>query len=190
MLTFAIFPIVLFFLGAVLVTGLPVALSLQNYFRDRGRRAAVCPESGEHVEVEVDNKYAFWTALRGQEHTRLQSCSRWPAKSDCGQECLAQIDASPENVERLLSQWYQDKTCAICERELTSADWRRSRVALLNDQQKLFELREVHLEDLASALPGMRPLCWNCHQAEGERQATPARILKGDRHSLQLAPEE
>ena len=38
MLTFALFPIVLFFLGAALVTGLPVALSLQSYYQNRGRQ--------------------------------------------------------------------------------------------------------------------------------------------------------
>jgi hypothetical protein len=89
MLTFAIFPFVLFFLGAVLVTGLPVAVSLVNYYQNRGRLPVTCPESGQPVDVEVDNKFAFWTALRGQEHSRLKSCSHWPEKGDCGQECLA-----------------------------------------------------------------------------------------------------
>src|SRR5271165_1042486 len=101
MLTFALFPIVLFFLGALLVTGLPVAMSLQAYFKNRGRQSAICPENGEPVDIELDNKYSFWTALRGQEHTRLHSCTRWPEKGDCGQECLAQVDPSPENVARL-----------------------------------------------------------------------------------------
>lgn len=59
MLTFALFPIVLFFLGAILVTGLPAALSLQNYYQNRGRQSAVCPESGQPVDIEVDNEYAF-----------------------------------------------------------------------------------------------------------------------------------
>ena len=184
MLTFAIFPIILFFLGAVLVTGLPVALSLQSYFANRGRRAAVCPESGQPVDIEIDHELAFWTALRGQEHSRLTSCSRWPEKGDCGQECLAQLDPSPENVERLLTKWYEGKTCAICARTLTAADWQRSRLALLNEQHKLFELRQVQLENLQSALQHMRPLCWNCHQEERARQAVPARLLKGERHAL------
>ena len=119
--------------------------------------------------------------MRGEEHDRLQSCSRWPEKGDCDQECLAQVDPSPENLERLLQKWYQGKTCAICERALTPADWRRSRLALLNEKQKLFELRHMHLDELPSALDQMAPLCWNCHQEERVRQATPPRILKGDR---------
>ena len=184
MLTFAIFPIVLFFLGAFLVTGLPVALSLQNYYRNRGRQSVTCPDSQQTAGVEVDNEFAFWAALRGQEHSRLKSCSRWPEKGDCGQECLAELEPSPENVDRLLAKWYEGKTCALCARTLTPSDWRRSRLAVLNEQHKLFELRQMQLDQLQASLQHMRPLCWNCHQEERARQAEPPRVLKGDRHGL------
>jgi hypothetical protein len=181
MLTFALFPIALFFLGAALVTGLPVALSLQSYFQNRGRQSAICPENGEPVDIEVDRKYAFWTALRGQEHSRLQSCTRWPEQGDCGQECLAQVDPAPENVERLMLAWHKGKVCAICTRAITPPDWRRGRLAWLDEQQKLVELRQVNLRQLQAVLEKMRPLCWTCHQEERIRQAIPPRVLKGDR---------
>ena len=187
MLTFALFPLALFFLGAVLVTGLPVALSLQSYFRNRGRQSVICPENGEPVDVEMDSKYVFWNAYRGQEHTRLQSCSRWPEKGDCGQECLAQLEPSPENVERLMVSWYKGKVCAICTRAITPSDWRRGRLAWLDDEYKLVELRQVDLKQLQFALSGMRPLCWPCHQEERARQAVAQRSLKGDRHGLNAA---
>ncbi len=187
MLTFALFPLVLFFLGALLVTGLPVAMSLQAYFRNRGRQPAVCPENGEPVDVEVDRKYAFCTAYRGQEHTRLQSCTRWPEKGDCGQECLAQLDPSPENVERLMFGWHKGKTCSVCTRAITPSDWRRGRLAWLDDEHKLVELRQVNLQQLQFALEEMRPLCWTCHQEERARQAVVPRRLKGDRHVLSPA---
>jgi len=184
MLTFALFPLVLFFLGAMLVTGLPVALSLQSYFQNRGRRPAICPENGEPVDIEVDGKYAFWTAYRGQEHSRLQSCTRWPEKGDCGQECLQQVAPSPENVERLMLGWYRGKSCAICTRAITPSDWRRGRLAWLNSQYKLVELRQVDLKQLQFALAEMRPLCWTCHQEERVRQAIAPRSLKGDRQGV------
>ncbi len=187
MLTFAIFPIVLFFLGAALVTGLPVALSLQSYFQNRGRQSAICPENGAPVDIEVDRKYAFWTAWRGQEHSRLQSCTRWPEKGDCGQECLAQVDPSPENVERLMLGWHKGKSCAVCTRAITPADWRRGRLGWLDQQYKLVELRQVNLRQLQSALAEMRPLCWTCHQEERLRQAVPPRLLKGDRLAMEPA---
>ena len=187
MLTFAIFPILLFLPGAFLVTGLPVALSLQNYYRNRGRQRVVCPETGQPAAVAVDHKFAFWSALRGQEHSRLEGCSRWPERGACNEECLEQLDPSPENLERFLSKWYDGKSCAICERALTLSDWQRSRLGVLNQQQQLFELRQMFQEDLQSALQNMRPLCWNCHQEERERQAVPARVLKGERHGLEPA---
>jgi hypothetical protein len=187
MLTFALFPLALFFIGALLVTGLPVALSLQTYFQNRGRQPVVCPENGAPVDVEVDNKFGFWTALRGQEHSRLASCTRWPEKGDCGQECLAQVDPSPENVERLMLGWYKGRVCAICVREITPSDWRRGRLGWLDAQHKLIELRQVNLKQLQSALQEMRPLCWACHQEERVRQAAPPRMLKGDRLAMHPA---
>jgi hypothetical protein len=189
MLTFSLFLIPLFLIGAFLLTGLPIALSLHDYYRNRGRQSVTCPDSGQPADVEVDNKFAFWTALRGQQHSRLESCSRWPEKGDCGQECLADLDPSPENIDRLLTKWYEGKSCAICARALTQADWRRSRLAVLNEQEKLFELRYMMLDELQVTLQHMRPLCWNCHQEERVRQAVPPRVLKGDRHELTPAIE-
>lgn len=187
---FATFPIVLFVIGAILLVALPIGISLQAYFRNRGRRPVICPDNHQVVTVELDNTYAFSTALRGEEHDRLQSCSRWPEKADCGQECLAQVNPSPENLERLLQKWYQGKKCALCDRDLTPADWRRSRLALLNEHEKLFELRHMHLDEIPTALDHMAPLCWNCHQEERVRQAAPPRILKGDRTNLRSAMGE
>lgn len=190
MLTFALFPIVLFFIGAVLVTGLPVAMSIQNYYKNRGRHSAICPENGEHVDIEMDHKFAFWTALRGQEHTRLASCTRWPEKGDCGQECQAQLDPSPENVERLMLGWYKGRVCGICARNITPSHWRRSRLGLLDEHHKLVELRDLDLAGLQAALTHMRPLCRTCHQEERIRQVSVPRVLKGDRHGLSPAVVE
>ena len=187
---FTAFPLGLFLIGAVVLVALPIGVSLQSYFRNRGRRTVICPDNREPVTVELDNKFAFSTALRGEEHDRLQSCSRWPEKGDCGQECLAQVNPSPENLERLLQKWYQGKSCAICEHALTPADWRRSRLALLNENQKLFELRHMHFDELPSALDHMAPLCWNCHQEERARQAAPPRMLKGDRRAIEPLMDE
>ncbi len=185
MLTFAIFPIVLFFLGAALVTGLPIAAELQAYYAHRGAHAVTCPENGEEAAVELDHTYALRTSLRNHPQTRLASCTRWPEQHDCGQECLVQVDASPENVERLLSKWYEGKSCAICTRALSAADWQRSRLAVLNQQHKIFELRHMRLDHLQSELQNMRPLCWNCHQEERARQGPRLPGRRSSREDLQ-----
>jgi hypothetical protein len=187
-LTFAIFPVLPFFLSACLVTGLPVAMSLRNYFMARNRESVLCPETGQPVDVQEDAGFAFISALRGQEHSRLESCSRWPEKGDCGQECLAQLDPSPENIERLLTNWYEGKSCAMCARPLSRSDWQRSRLGVLNQEHKLFELRDMQLDQLQFRLENMQPLCWNCHQEERERQAVTPPVFKGDRHNLASAP--
>lgn len=181
---YALFMVPLFLISTCILTGLPLALSIQNYYRNRGSRTVTCPESHDDAVVEVDNKYAFWMAFRGQEHSRLQSCSRWPEKQDCGQECLAQLEASPENIERLLTRWYEGKSCALCARELSPADWQRSRLAVLNDEQQMFELRELPLEQLQFALEEMKPLCWNCHQEEREQNPVEPRHLTGERYGV------
>jgi len=188
-LQFAIFPVVLFLLGACLVTGLPLAVELSAYFRNRGSRSVVCPDTGEHANVEVDRKFALKTAFWNHPQTRLESCTLWPEKGACGQECLTHIDPTPENIERLLSKWYQGKTCAICGRALTPADWRRSRLAVLNQQHRLFELRHMHLDELQLALKNKRPLCWNCHQEERARQAQKPKVRRGDREWLRTIDE-
>lgn len=184
MLTFAIFPILLFFLAAILVTGAPVALSLTEYYKNRGRHSVQCPETGQPVDVEVDNKYAFRMAWRGQEHSRLSSCTRWPEKGDCGQECLMQLDASPENLQRLLTKWMEGRSCAICTRAITPDDWKQSRLAVLSQSNDLFELRDLPAEDLQMALESTRPLCWKCHQVEHDRQAVAYRLLEGTRFGM------
>ena len=91
-------------------------------------------------------------------------------------------------MRHILGQWYEGKSCAICARALTPSDWRRSRLAVLNQQHKLFELRQMQLDQLQASLEHMLPLCWNCHQEERARQAVAPRILKGDRHGLAPAP--
>ncbi len=181
MLTFAIFPVVLFFLGACLVTGLPIAAELHAYYSNRGRRRVVCPENNDSAEVELDPEYALKTAFRNHQQSRLQDCTRWPDRDDCGQECLAQVDPTPQNVDRLLSKWYEGKHCAICARSLSASDWRRSRLAVLNQQHKLFELRHTNLADLQAELQGTSPLCWNCHQEERARHA-PRVARRGPEH--------
>ncbi len=183
----AAFPIALFILGGVILLGLPVAFSLQTYYKNRGRRAVICPENRQPVEVEVDSKFAFRTALRGQEHTRLESCSRWPEMHECGQECLAQIDPTPENIERLLKKSYQGKACGICGRLLDPPDWEQGRLALLDENFRLVEMRQIELDQLQSAVDSMRPLCWKCHQDEKQRRVQPHRILKGERQPVRTA---
>ncbi len=88
---YAAFPIVLFFIVAAVMVGLPVTFTLQSYYKNRGRRPVMCPENHQRAEVEVDRKFALQEALRGKEYPRVQTCSAlagkwrmWPGMSGAG----------------------------------------------------------------------------------------------------------
>lgn len=71
-----------------------VPFALGAYLKYRGRMVVTCPETREQVGVRVDAKHAALTAAVGHPDLRLKSCTRWPEKRDCGQECLLQIVAA------------------------------------------------------------------------------------------------
>lgn len=173
---YAAFPVAIFFIGAAILVGLPLASTLQTYFKNRGRRPVVCPDDDHHAEVEVDNKFALQAAMHGKEQMRVRSCTHWPENSQCGQECLVQVEATSENIDRLLTRWFDGKPCNICGRLLTPDDWRFGRMGFLNERFKLVELRQIDLDDIGSFPEPTRPLCWSCHQEVKQQQAAPARI--------------
>ena len=56
-----------------------------------------CPETGKPAAVKVDAGQAVRESVLGHPKIRLEECSRWPERQNCGQECLSQIEADPEN---------------------------------------------------------------------------------------------
>ena len=84
----------------------------------RGTRAVTCPENHEPVIVEIDSLHASLTATVGLPDIRLENCSRWPMKKDCGQECLMDLDVAPGEclVSGVLMRWYRDKNCVYCKK--------------------------------------------------------------------------
>jgi len=85
--------------------------ALQTYFLYRGKRLITCPETlkTEAVEVAAGNA-AAWSFVN-EPILRLSRCSRWPERHDCGQECLKQIEADPENclLWNIVSNWYEER---------------------------------------------------------------------------------
>ena len=91
-----------------------------EYVRMRGARVITCPENEQPAAVTLDARLAALTFAGGHERLRLDTCSRWPEKAGCGQECLTQIEAQPMDclVKTQVSRWYADKACAICGKAL------------------------------------------------------------------------
>ena len=58
------------------------------FVRYRRTRGLTCPETGANAEVGVDAKWAALTAAFRHPVLRVKTCSLWPKRSDCQQNCL------------------------------------------------------------------------------------------------------
>jgi hypothetical protein len=107
----------------------------------------ICPETGRQAMVEVDAKHAALSTLVGQTDLRLEHCSRWPIKQDCGQDCLLQLDVAPDEclVRSVLEKWYRAKTCAFCKRPFEPIQLIDHRPALLNAEGMTVEWSRIPL---------------------------------------------
>ena len=76
----------LFFLIAIAA---PAAWAVGKvYFRSRGEREIVCPEAGHSAAIELDARHAVAMHVTGETKRRVKSCSLWPERQRCGQNCL------------------------------------------------------------------------------------------------------
>lgn len=162
---------------AVLALGLLyVAVQfLSGYLKFRGKRVITCPETRAPAGVELAAGKAAVAAMAGETSFRLRDCTRWPERAGCGQECLSQIEASPEDclVRNILGRWYLEKSCALCGKPLGTIDWTRHRPCLLTPERKTVEWKDVPPETLQEVLETHAPVCWDCHIAETFRREHP-----------------
>jgi uncharacterized protein (DUF58 family) len=63
-------------------------LVADTFRRFRSPRLIRCPETGDQAEVGIDAAHAALTSAVGQPLLRVKSCSLWPEKERCKQECL------------------------------------------------------------------------------------------------------
>jgi hypothetical protein len=168
--------------AAIVAAGAAVALwpLVRTYRRYRGTRVILCPESGEPAAVEVDATLAAATqASTGKPLLQLATCSRWPERQGCGQECLAQIEAAPEDclARTMLARWYEGKRCVFCHHEIGAIHWMDHRPSLRNPQGATVDLADVRPEELPRVLSSHAPVCWNCHIAETFRRQHPELVV-------------
>jgi len=173
----------LLYLVVVLVAaGLLYALlrrPVSEYLQMRGTRVVACPENEQPAAVTVDARRAALTAAAGREHLRLDSCSRWPEKAGCGQECLRQIEAQPTDclVRTQVGRWYADKSCAICGKALGQVEWAAHAPALRAPDGRTLEWRDVKPETMFQVMASHAAVCWDCHVAETFRRQRPDLVL-------------
>jgi hypothetical protein len=137
------------------------------WLKFRGRRVVACPENQKPAGVVVDAAHAALTAFSSSPQLRLSSCSRWPERAGCGQECLAQVQASPEDclVRNILTRWYEGKVCASCGHPIGEIDWAGAKPALLRTDGVSIEWNQLPAERLQEILATTSPVCFACHTA-------------------------
>lgn len=150
------------------------------YFHFRGARLVTCPETRQPAAVALDARKAARESIVGGLHFRLSECSRWPERQDCGQACLSQIEAAPEDclVRNIVARWYVGKKCVYCGKPIgTVDDFGHHRPALLDAQRKTAEWNDIRPEKLPEVFASYLPVCWNCHIAETFRREHPDLVV-------------
>ncbi|MEX0878437.1 MAG: hypothetical protein WEB59_00720 [Thermoanaerobaculia bacterium] len=169
-------------LGILFVLSLIPAgwLALHAYLKYRGARVITCPEESCPAAVEVDVCRTAAAAAFGEHVVRLKSCSRWPERQACGQECLAQIEAAPAEclVRTMLVDWYRGSSCVLCGKEIGEIHWVEHKPALFTPERKTVEWDEVPAEKLPQVLATHQRVCWNCHIATTFRERFPGLVTE------------
>lgn len=130
------------------------------------QRLIECPENRRPAGVQVDAWHAAWSGVARTPDLRLSSCTRWPERAGCGQQCLGQIEAAPQDCEvrRILAAWYEGKNCASCGQPIGNTLWTVQKPALLTDQTTV-EWSQIPIDRLPEVLERSAPICFGCHMA-------------------------
>jgi hypothetical protein len=152
---------------AAVFAAIVVLRQARAWWRYRGERVVVCPETEKPAGVTVDARHAAGSALMGAPELRLSACSRWPERAGCGQPCLSQIAVSPEDclVRNILTHWYEGKSCAFCGQAFTNLEWSAAKPALLLPNRVSTDWSQIPAERLHETLATARPVCFACHTA-------------------------
>ena len=148
---------------------------LRAYFTFRGKRIVTCPETTKPVAVDVNAREAALGAFFNEPTLRLRTCTRWPERQDCGQDCLQQIEVSPENclVWNIVSKWYEGKKCVFCRKPIGPLHHLDHAPALLGPDFKTTEWNGIRPEQLPQIFETHHPVCWSCHVTESFRRLHP-----------------
>jgi hypothetical protein len=178
-LTLLVIAVVTIVAGVVLVRSFP---ALGAYFTFRGKRLITCPETHQTEAVDVAARKAALTALFGEPTLRLDRCTRWPVRQDCGQECLQQVESDPDNclVWNIVSNWYEGKKCVFCQKQFGRMQRVDHTPALLAPDGTTAEWKEFSPEQLPDVFSAFEPVCWDCHITESFRRERPDLVV--DRH--------
>ena len=164
----------------VLALGFAMVVFARAYLKYRGKRVITCPETEQYAAVDLDTLHAAFTALFHAPDLRLSSCTRWPERQDCAQDCIRQIEVSPIGcrVREMLTAWYRGKECVYCHRTFTQIHWADHKPALLDLSGKIVEWGSLRPEAVSEVLFTHKPVCWECKVVEGFRSKNSALVVE------------
>ena len=177
-----------YLLIATVILAMALALWLTDaarvLFRYRGKMLFTCPETGKAACVKVAAADAARSSLTGRPKIHLSECSRWPERQNCGQECLSQLGADPQDCLLLtkVRNWYRGRTCAYCHKPFGELHWHDHRPALIGPDKKTVRWNEVAGEKLPELFATHLPVCWSCHITETFRREYPERVVDRPGH--------
>jgi hypothetical protein len=152
---------------AVVLGGVVAARVASSWWKYRGRRVITCPETEHAAGVTVDATHAAFSGLAKTPVLRLSDCSRWPERAGCGQQCLRQIEAAPQDclVRYILLKWYEGKICTSCGRPIGDIALAGSKPALLLAHKVTLEWNQIPADRIPETLAAAEPICFACHMA-------------------------
>lgn len=143
----------------------------------RGIKIVACPETGTCAVVEVDALHAALTSIVGRADIRMENCSLWPMKSECGRQCLASLDVAPGEclVSGSLMSWYRGRNCIYCGKPADELQWMDHKSSLQTTRGKV-ERGGVPVESSSMVVTTHLPVCWNCYLAQSFREGHPDQV--------------
>lgn len=148
----------------------------------RGARVITCPENLRPAGISVDAGHVAAQPFARSPQLRLSSCSRWPERAGCGQQCLSQVAAAPEDclVRNILVQWYAGKSCASCGQPFGEISLAGAKPAVLCADKVSVEWSQIPADRLSETLAAASPICFACHMGNVLVRTHPE--LAVDRH--------
>ena len=164
------------------VAAITLGRSVRLWWTYRGARVITCPENLRPAGVFVDAAHVAARPFVKAPELQLSSCSRWPEHAGCGQECLKQIEASPEDclVRTILAKWYAGKRCACCGRPIGEISVPGAQPAVLCADKVSVEWSQIPADRLSETLAAASPICFACHMGNTLVRTHPELVV--DRH--------
>jgi hypothetical protein len=83
------------FVAVCIATFFIVRMSLA-FYRLHGRHKVVCPDNGKSAVIKIRTLRGALTSVLDDPEVFVRTCSRWPEKRRCPQECVESILGSRE----------------------------------------------------------------------------------------------